>query len=143
MIPSSNPEFGATILECTGSFKNPPPSDRGGLQPPGGGGTYDAMLEARVARLEADVGHIQRDVAEIKDVIKGVGTGLTDLKVGNATLTERVAHLPTTGKSAGMLVTMLAVVTALVLFQGQIQKFAGLSPADSTVPVMATPTQKP
>lgn len=97
------------------------------LQPPGGGGTFDPMLEARVARLEADVGHIQKDVAEIKDTIKGAGKDLTDLRIGSATLTERVSHLPTYGQSFAMLTGMLALIAALVVFQGQIQKFAGVS----------------
>jgi hypothetical protein len=99
------------------------------LQPPGGGGTFDGMLEARVARLEADVGHIQRDVVEIKDAIKAVGRDLTDLKIANATTSERMAHLLTYGQSFTMLATMLALIGGLVIFQGQIQKFAGIAPA--------------
>jgi hypothetical protein len=66
-------------------------------------------------------------VAEIKDTFKGVGKDLTDLKVSNATLTERVSQLPTTSKSIAMLLGALALIAALVTFQGQIQKFAGVT----------------
>ena len=99
------------------------------LQPPRGGVTFDAMLEARVARLEADVGHIQRDVVEIKDAMRSVGKDLTDLKISTATTSERMTHLLTYGQSFAMLTTMLALIGALVVFQGQIQKFAGVAPA--------------
>ena len=102
------------------------------LQPPGGGGTFDGMLEARVARLEADVGHIQGDVVEIKDAMKAFGKDLTDLKVSTATTSERMTHLPTYGQSFAMLATMLALIGALVVFQGQIQKFAGVVPAPAS-----------
>ena len=87
------------------------------------------MLEARVARLEADVGHIQRDVVEIKDAMRSVGKDLTDLKISTATTSERMTHLLTYGQSFAMLTTMLALIGALVVFQGQIQKFAGVAPA--------------
>lgn len=40
-----------------------------------------------------------------------------------ATLTERVAHLPTKGFIIAALLGSLAVMTALVAFQGQIQAF--------------------
>ena len=90
------------------------------------------MLEARVARLEADVGHIQGDVVEIKDAMKAFGKDLTDLKVSTATTSERVTHLPTYGQSFAMLATMLALIGALVVFQGQIQKFAGVVPAPAS-----------
>ena len=63
------------------------------LQPPGGGGTFDGM-EARVARLEADVGHIQKDVAEIKDTLKGVGKGVSELQINHAELKTHVSYLP-------------------------------------------------
>lgn len=93
------------------------------------------MMEARVARLEADVGHIQRDVVEIKDAMKSFGKDLTDLKITAAMTSERMTHLLTYGQSLAMLATMLALIGALVVFQGQIQKFAGVAPA----PASSTP----
>ncbi|KPF97537.1 hypothetical protein IP86_13275 [Rhodopseudomonas sp. AAP120] len=94
------------------------------------------MLEARVARLEADVGHIQKDVAEIKDALKGAGQNLTDLRIASAALTERVRHLPTYGQNFALLMGLLALIAALVVFQGQIQRFVGIpavSPPSASV----------
>ena len=86
------------------------------MQPPGSGSTFDAMIEARVARLEADVAHIRSDITEMKIVIKDAGKDLSDLKVGHATVVERIAHLPSKGYigwwiSGGLAVTV-AVLTA-------------------------------
>jgi hypothetical protein len=64
------------------------------LQPPGGGGPFDGM-EPRVARLEADVGHIKSDIGEMKASLTGLNTHVSEARVNIATLTERVAHLPT------------------------------------------------
>src|SRR6266567_2309657 len=93
-----------------------------------------ATWQARVARLEADVGHIQKDVAEIKRDLKDVRNAVTDLNVNQGKLTEKVSHLPTYRQSFAMLTGMLALIAALVVFQGQIQNFAGsLSSATSSV----------
>jgi hypothetical protein len=96
------------------------------LQPPGGGSTFDPMIEARVASLEADVRHIRDSVGEMKLDLREVRTDLKELrsdmqamraasqsdalvmradmqseigelKVSYATLSERMAHLPTKG----------------------------------------------
>ncbi len=132
-MPETSPsDYSPSLINATNRFGGSRPPGPP-LQPPGGGGTYDGMLEARVARLEADVGHIQRDVAEIKDAVKGIGKDVTDLKVNHATVSERIAHLPTYGQSFAMLTGMLALIAALVVFQGQIQKLAGLSPAAMSI----------
>jgi hypothetical protein len=96
------------------------------LRPPGGGSTSDPMIEARVATLEADVRHIRDSVGEMKLDLREVRTdlknlrtdvhelraasqsdtqalrvdtqsGMGELKVNYATLSERIAHLPTKG----------------------------------------------
>lgn len=123
------------MVDETAKAAAPPAPPGPPLQPPGGGGTFDGMMEARVARLEADVGHIQRDVVEIKDAMKTVGKNLTDLKIVAATTSERMTHLLTYGQSFAMLATMLALIGALVVFQGQIQKFAGVAPAPASAPL--------
>lgn len=64
------------------------------LKKGGGGGTYDGM-EARVARLEK---------------------GVSDLRVLTATLTERVAHLPSKGFIVAVTLTSLALIAAIVAF---------------------------
>lgn len=65
------------------------------LQPPGAAGTFDGMIEARVASLEADVKNIRENVSDMKSVLRDAGKDLTDLKISHATLTERINHLPT------------------------------------------------
>ncbi|MBI5128144.1 MAG: hypothetical protein HZA66_01760 [Rhodopseudomonas palustris] len=125
-IPAAAGYATSTVVFAAGRFGGSGPPGPP-LQPPGGGGTYDGMIEARVARLEADVGHIQRDVAEIKVAVKEAGQNLTDLRISSAALTERVRHLPTYGQNLAMLLSLLALIAALVVFQGQIQKFVGVS----------------
>ena len=65
------------------------------LQAHGGAGTFDCMIEARVASLEADVKNIRENVGDMKIALREAGKDLTDLKVSQATLTERISHLPT------------------------------------------------
>ena len=86
----------------------------------GGGGTYDGM-EPRVARLEASVAHLERDVGELRSDVKDVRDRLTRIE-------ERVTHLPTKGYIDARIIVLLAVVAALIAFQGQIQSFIGSGP---------------
>jgi hypothetical protein len=62
------------------------------------------MLEARVATIEADVrnvrdtvGELKLDLREVRSDLKNMQSDVSELKVGYATLNERVAHLPTKG----------------------------------------------
>ncbi|UFS78192.1 hypothetical protein LPB73_12785 [Tardiphaga sp. 37S4] len=64
------------------------------LQPPGGGGTYDGMLEARVASLEADVKNIRENVGEMKADLKSANTNIIDLKLSFVELKTNVSYLP-------------------------------------------------
>jgi hypothetical protein len=72
-----------------------PPGAGGPLQPPGGGGTSDGMLEARVASLEEQVKNIREDVAEIKADQKSAAKDIGEIKVDFARATERMTHFPT------------------------------------------------
>jgi hypothetical protein len=85
-------EYTAGVVRFGGKKPPGPP-----LQPPGGGGTYDPMLEARVASLEADVRNIRETVGEMKADLRSAGTDLSEIKVNYATLSERVSHLPSKG----------------------------------------------
>lgn len=49
------------------------------FQPPGGGSTFDSMIEARVATLQADVRHIRDSVGEIKLDLREVRSDLKQL----------------------------------------------------------------
>ncbi|WP_374412691.1 hypothetical protein [Novosphingobium colocasiae] len=78
------------------------------LKGPGGGDTSDGM-EARVAKLEDKVD-------KLTDRIGGVEVNL-------ATLTERIAHLPSKSYIDGRLLVLLTVVAALIAFSEKIHAF--------------------
>ena len=82
-----------------------PPSTGGG-----GGGTMDVM-EARVKRLEDKFDRID----------DRLGQARTDLAV----LTERVSHLPSKGFIVGAVLSSLAVIAALILFQDKLTQLLG------------------
>jgi hypothetical protein len=96
------------------------------LQSGGGGGTSGGM-EPRVAKLEASVENIQRDIADIKTDVREFRNGIGGLNVSVATMTERVSHLPTKDFIVKTVIAVLAVVAALVVFQGNIQTFLKLA----------------
>jgi len=78
-----------------------------------GGGTSGGM-ESRVAKLEAHVEALRTDGAAVK---KDVG----DIKVGVATLTERVTHLPGKGFVVTATTTSIGLLTAIILFGDKIK----------------------
>ena len=121
------------------------------LQSGRGGGTFDGM-EARVAALETHVGYIRRDIGELKaDVSEmrrdigmlrsefgsDIGALRSDfrgevegLKISQATLAERVNHLPSKGfivKSLTVATTLLGglmtLIGAFIAFQDHIKAF--------------------
>lgn len=76
-----------------------------------GGGTSDGM-EERVKRLEARVDKFGDDV--------------TELKINLATLTERVAHLPSKGFIVTSFATAVTIIGAIVLAADRLKGlFAG------------------
>ena len=90
-----------------------------------GDGTSGGM-DGWQTSVEARLGEIKDDIRDLRTDIGGVRSDLTTVKVNLATLTERVAHLPTKGFFVTALVASLAVITAIVAFQGQIQAFLKL-----------------
>ncbi len=88
------------------------------LKTGGGGGTSGGM-ESRVAKLEAHVETLRSDVSAIK---KDVG----DIRVGLATLIERVAHLPGKGFVITATTTTIALLTAVIVFGDKIRSLLGL-----------------
>jgi hypothetical protein len=80
-----------------------------------GGGTSGGM-DGWQASVEARLGEIKTDVRELR-------TGVGSLNVTAATLTERMGHLPSKGFIVSSLIAALAIITALIAFQGQIQAF--------------------
>lgn len=88
-------------------------------------------MDSRVAKLEADVSHIQRDIGEIKTDLRESRTGIAKLTTELATLDAHVKHLPTKGFIVSAVLTTLAVIAALIVFQGNLQKAVGLPSAQS------------
>jgi t-SNARE complex subunit (syntaxin) len=79
--------------------------DPSGLNPGGGGGTFDGM-EARVARLESDMEHVKKVVDKIDTGVSDIKKALAearlettkatgDLKASLAAIDERTKPLPT------------------------------------------------
>lgn len=88
------------------------PSD---LKSGSGGGTSGGM-DGWQTSVEARLGEIKTD---IRDMRAGIGS----LNANTATLTERIAHLPSKGFVVTTTLIVLTAVTALIAFQGQIQAF--------------------
>jgi len=80
------------------------------LKTGGGGGTSDGM-DVRVSRLESQVDKLDAHV--------------TDMKVSLATLTERVAHLPSKGFIVTALGTTATVLGAIVLLADRLKSLLG------------------
>lgn len=90
------------------------------LPPSGGGGTSGGM-EARIAKLEADMEYVRRDVGDLRGDMRDVRDRLGRLE-------ERVGHLPSKGFVVTATTASLALLTALVVFQGKLQALAGVVP---------------
>jgi hypothetical protein len=85
------------MLNQAMAYKRPPTGGGDGMEP------WQASVEKRLDKLES---------------------GLTDVQVGVATLTERVAHLPSKGFIVTGFVTTLVLIAALVAFAEKIQGLA-------------------
>jgi hypothetical protein len=83
-----------------------------------GGGTSGGM-DGWQTSVEARLNEIKTD---LRDVRTSVGT----LNVSSATLTERIAHLPSKGFIITVTTAVLALLTAAIAFQSQIQAFLHL-----------------
>lgn len=88
-------------------------NDRRPLKTGGGGGRFDDM-EGRVARLEADVAHLVKQVDRIDARLVSVESDVGTMKVSLATLTERVAHLPSKGFVVTSTITSIVALTAIL-----------------------------
>lgn len=83
-------------------------------------------MEVKIARLEANVEHIQGNMVEVKQRLTGLEGRVGGVEINLATLTERVAHLPSKGFIVATVVGVGAVLAALSLFPVQIRAFLGL-----------------
>lgn len=73
-------------------------------------------MEPRIARLEAQMGAVDGRLTKVEGKLDQVDSRLRAVETAVATLTERVAHLP----SKGFIVTAVSVpaglIAALILF---------------------------
>lgn len=90
---------------------------------PGGGG---GELEVKVARLETHMSHLQDSMGEVKQRLTGVEGRVGGVEINLATLTERVAHLPSKGYIVTTVVLAGSFFTAITLFSDSIKKLFGL-----------------
>jgi hypothetical protein len=87
------------------------------LQGAGGGGTSGGM-EARIARLESDMEHVKNDVAAIKVDTSAIRESLTVVRVDNASVKERLSHVPTVGKlwaASGSIIAAIGIIVAIAV----------------------------
>lgn len=94
------------------------------LQSAGGGGTFDGM-EARIAILETHVEHIREDIGDLKKNVGSLQKDVIDIKVGLATLTERVNHLPSKGYIVTTSLGIVGAIGAIIAFQDHIRAWFG------------------
>jgi septal ring factor EnvC (AmiA/AmiB activator) len=87
----------------------------------------DDVLGKAQAKVEASVEHIQKDIAEIKVDVREFRSGISALNTSNERLTERVSHLPSKEFIVKVVLLTLAVIAALITFQGSIRHFLKLS----------------
>lgn len=130
MPPSSPGDYSRKVMDLSGHRVGRERPSREPLQPPGGGGTYDGM-EARVARLESDVEHIKSDIGEMKQSLRTVQDGVSELRIAFARIDERVAHLPSKGFLIACVLAALTVLAAITVFQDNMRK--SFSPQHPTV----------
>lgn len=83
-------------------------------------------MEPRVAVLETKMDQVCKEVGDLKNAVAGIDGRLRSVEIGLATLTERVAHLPSKGFIVAATATTLALLTALIVFQGHIQRLLRL-----------------
>lgn len=69
---------------------------------------------------------MREDVREIKDALNNLVSTLTNLRVDFARVDERIKHVPTYWESVRLIGTIVALGSALVIFQNQIRSVLGL-----------------
>ncbi len=83
----------------------------------GDGNNGDGQLEARVAKLEASVAHIERDVSELR-------SDMRDVRDRTITIESTMA---TKGFVFSIYVAVGAFLTAVIVFQNQVQTLLGMT----------------
>lgn len=92
-------------------------------RPPGGGGPDG--VDVRLGKLEVDVDYIKRDLQDLK---AGSATHLAKtykIELDLAVLTERVSHLPTKAYLVATASTIVALITAAIVFADKLRAALG------------------
>ncbi len=99
-------------------------------RPPGGGGSDGTDI--RLGKLEVAVDYVQRDVRDLKSGLERLSedgarhlakTNKVELDV--AVLTERVSHLPTKAYLVATASTIVAFITAAIVFADKLRAVLG------------------
>lgn len=96
------------------------------LKSGGGGGTSGGM-ESRIGALEAQMKITREDISGIRGDLSAVRGDVSTLKADVATIKETLRHLPGKGYIVTVSMLALAIVAALIAFQGHIQAFLKLN----------------
>ncbi|WP_146048498.1 hypothetical protein [Roseibium marinum] len=95
-------------------------SDVGPLRSGDGGDGGMSDLVARVASLEAHTENIKTNIGEIRPDLKNVRERLPKLE-------EKVSHPPSKGYIFTVVMTAIALITAVIAYQDKIQTMLGLT----------------
>ena len=101
-----------------------------------GGGTFDGM-GPRIAKLETDMEYMKRDLGLLQADVRTIQSDIGGKDGVRDRLTKIEERMATKGFTIVVVMAALALISALVVFQGNIQRFVGASPA---LPASQTPT---
>jgi hypothetical protein len=107
---------GPRLAYSGGGLNGLPPG--GPLQPPTGGGGSD--VEARLRVLETHVGYIREQLTRIEATTNSTKTDLTDLRIEAAKLSVKVDHLPSKSFVVTVVLSGLALASAVIFALGKI-----------------------
>ena len=83
-------------------------------------------MEIKVGRLEAQMEGVDKSLHQVSSVLSSLDTRTRGVEVNLATLTERVAHLPSKGFIITTVLTASSVLAALVVFGDQVKSLLSL-----------------
>lgn len=83
-------------------------------------------MEGRIMRLETQMSDVQGKLARIEAVLDKTSDRIGKLETGFATLTERVAHLPSKGFIVTSTLSALGFIAAMTVFAEKIRAALGV-----------------
>lgn len=97
----------------------------------GGGGGDDGMMErlaiveTKLTGVEGRMDRLETRMDRLEGRMDGIDGRLRGVETGLATLTERVAHLPSKGFMVTGFILALTVMTGLITFADKLQSLVG------------------